>query len=482
MKLTVSDIASAVHAPAPEGAAGEVEVSGLAWDSREVVPGDLYVAFAGERVDGHEFAEAAIDAGAVAILATREVEAIAPVIIVEDAARAVTDLARYWREQLTGTVIGLTGSSGKTTTKNLVRDVLVHDLSVVATKANQNNELGVPATLLAADESTDAIVVEMGMRGRGQIAELAEVAQPDWGIITNVGTSHMELLGSRDEIARAKAELFEALPEGRGIAFVNADDEYAAFVCDHARLEERGITSVYYSCKTDLATSRNSDAWPYVWASDIEFDGDGRPAFTMNAVGFEQLDLEESNGSAPCTLLLAGMHNVSNACAAAAVGLASGMSLESCCKALEAANPEKGRQVVRRSESGFMVVDDAYNANPDSMNASLRTFAVMSVTGKRYAVLGDMLELGDFSREGHEQVGELAARSSLDALVCVGELSQHIARAALSAGMPEGFVTTCANAAEAYEAISNMLEPGDAVLVKASHSIGLERVVEGLVR
>ena len=246
MKISVADLANAVHAPRIDGAAGEVTVTGLTWDSRNVAPGDLYVAFAGERVDGHDFAEAAVDAGAVAILATRAVDAVAPVIIVDDVFGAVTELARYWRDQLTGTVIGLTGSSGKTTTKNLVRDVLSHDLAVVATKANQNNELGVPATLLAADDDTDAIVVEMGMRGRGQIAQLADIAKPDWGLITNVGTSHIELLGSRDEIAHAKAELFEALPEGRGLAFVNADDEYAERLCDFAHACEFVLSVLHH--------------------------------------------------------------------------------------------------------------------------------------------------------------------------------------------------------------------------------------------
>ncbi|MBQ9002746.1 MAG: UDP-N-acetylmuramoyl-tripeptide--D-alanyl-D-alanine ligase [Eggerthellaceae bacterium] len=477
MLITVADLASAVGAPRIDGAAGDVVVTGLTWDSRDVAPGDLYVAFAGERVDGHDFAEAAVDAGAVAVLATRDVDAVVPVIIVSDVAAAITDLAKYWREQLTGTVVGLTGSSGKTTTKNLVRDVLAHDLTVVATKANQNNELGVPATLLTADHETDVVVVEMGMRGRGQIAELAEIAQPDWGLITNVGTSHMELLGSRDEIANAKAELYEALPESYDFAFVNADDDYADYLLERGRFEERGVTPVYYSTAEDPA-----ERTPLVWASDVVFDGEGCPTFTMNAVGFEQLDLEESNGSMQCTLLLRGMHNVSNACAAAAVGLASGMTLASCCAALEAANPEKGRQVVHRTESGLTVIDDAYNANPDSMAASLSTFAAMSVAGRRLAVLGDMLELGDLSRESHERVGAQAAKAGLDALVCVGELSRSIASGAVAAGMPESAVTTCDDAASALELVASGLAPGDAVRVTASHSIGLERVVEGLVR
>jgi UDP-N-acetylmuramoyl-tripeptide--D-alanyl-D-alanine ligase len=220
---------------------------------------------------------------------------------------------------------------------------------------------------------------------------------------------------------------------------------------------------------------------PLVWASDVSLDGEGRPTFTLNAVGFGQLGLEEAHGSRTLTLELRGLHNVSNACAAAAIGLASGMSIESCCRALEAARPEKGRQVIHRTEGAITVVDDAYNANPDSMAASLATFAALDVPGKRIAVLGDMLELGDYARKSHEKVGMQAAASKLDELICVGELAQHIAAGARQAGMDEHSIVLCANAAEALEALQGTLRAGDAVLVKASHSIGLEHVVEGLV-
>ncbi len=483
MDLSVADIAKAVKAECPAGTE-DVRVTGFTWDSRAVAPGDLYIALEGDRVDGHDFAAAAVDAGAVAVLATRYVDAVAAIIVVPDMNRAINDLACYWRGCLGGTVIGLTGSSGKTTTKNLIRDVLSSEKSVVATKANQNNELGVPATLFAANPDVNAVVVEMGMRGRGQITELTDIAKPDWGLITNVGTSHIELLGSREEIARAKAELFEALPDGHGIAFVNAADDYAAELCAYARLEERGVQIVLYNgtgASTDVLTSDESTPPPFVWASDVSLDGEGRPTFTLNAVGFGQLGLEEAHGSRVCTLELRGLHNVSNACAAAAIGLASGMSIESCCRALESARPEKGRQVIHRTEGAITVVDDAYNANPDSMAVSLATFAALDVPGKRIAVLGDMLELGDFARSSHEKVGEQAAASKLDRLICVGDLAQHIAFGARKAGMSEHAIVLCANADEALAALQGTLRAGDAVLVKASHSIGLEHVVEGLV-
>ena len=234
MRLQLSEIASAVNA-AQTIEANDL-VTGITWDSREVAPGDLYVALPGERVDGHDFIDAAYRAGACAALVSREVQADYPVLRVADTQQALVDLARYWRGKLQGTVVGLTGSTGKTTTKNLVRDVLAHGASVVATKANQNNELGVPRTLLNAEADTNMVVVEMGMRGQGQIAELCEYAKPDWGLVTNVGESHIELLGSRQNIAHAKAELLSALPDGLGIAFVNAADDYAVELVRHARL------------------------------------------------------------------------------------------------------------------------------------------------------------------------------------------------------------------------------------------------------
>ena len=484
MRLSVSEITAAVAGSCDS--AGDTMVTGVTWDSREVKPGDLYVALPGERVDGHDFADAAAAAGAVAALVSRPVGADIAAIVVPDTSAALTELAAYWRTKLTGLVIGLTGSSGKTSTKNLVRDVLSHGASVVATAANQNNELGVPRTLMNADADTNAVVVEMGMRGSGQIAELCEIAKPDWGLVTNVGESHIELLGSREAIAHAKAELLAALPENGGIAFVNAADEYAVEVCKHAGLFERDVKVVFFEGGDawknvdDLAIFDGSFRHPFVWGSDISLDAEGRPSFTMHAAQFDGIGLPDADGKCACTLELRGIHNVSNACSAAAVGLAAGLSLKQCCAALAQSQPEKGRQRMIHTKSGLTVIDDAYNANPDSMAASLATFSAIDVNGKRVAVLGDMLELGDFAREGHERMGRLAAKFQVDALVCVGELSRAMASSAIGAGMDPSVVWTCDDALSALEITRALVDEGDAVLVKASHSIGLEAVVEGL--
>ena len=493
MHLSIEEIAEFCAGVIEAPGALDAMVAGVTWDSREVKHGDLYVAIPGNRVDGHDFVAAACDAGAVAVLVSHDLDeavmeklhfASCAVVKVADTAQALVDLARGWRGCIAGSVVGITGSSGKTTTKNLVRDVLASAMDVTATKANQNNELGVPRTVLAADEDTDAVVVEMGMRGEGQIAALCSFVKPDMGLVTNVGTSHIELLGSRENIALAKGELLDALPAG-GIAFLNAEDDYTHFLVEELQLDDRGVRTVFYAGNDDftntgeLGVFQNAD--PFVWADAISYDDEGRPTFTVHARHFEEMGLPEVNGDVECTLQLRGAHNVTNACAATAVGLAMGMSLSQCCAALADAQPERGRQQVLRIEPGITIVDDSYNANPDSMKAALSMFASMDVAGKRIAVLGDMGELGDYSEEGHMQVGRIAAKSGLDALVCVGTKARGIAEAAREAGFPADAITEVKTAHDAVPVVRAMLGEGDAVLAKASHSMELNRVVEGLM-
>lgn len=445
----------------------------VTWDSREVVQGSLFVALPGNNVDGHRFISDALSRGAVAALVTYMVPIECPQILVEDTALAFARLAAYWRGKLKGVVIGLTGSTGKTSTKGLVRDVLVWAGSVVATKANQNNELGVPNTILCADIDTDYVVVEMGMRGLGQISDLCDIAHPDWGIITNVGQSHCELLGSRDNIARAKAELFCALPP-QGVAFVNTDCDFAAQVVQYGELISRGVQMVTVSTRAD---GRSIDLGESkVFAANITLDQEGRPSFMLCSQ-----DEMQSLQTAPCTLKMHGLHNVSNACMAAAVGLRAGLSIEQCANALALAQSEEGRQSFKQTKQGMLVIDDAYNANPDSMKAALDTFAALSINGKRVAVLGDMGELGDLSLEAHRSVGRMAAKAGVDTLICAGELARDIAQGAIDAGLPEESVQILENATDALKRVEDTLNPQDAVLVKASHFMGFNRIVEGLM-
>ena len=488
---------------------------GITWDSRDVCAGDIYVALPGEQVDGHAFVASALRAGALGALVMQPLdnatcilarELGVAIIEVPNTAAAVTDIAREWRTHLHGRVVALTGSTGKTTTKNLVRDVLASKYDTVATAGNQNNELGVPKTLLTANPETEAIVVEMGMRGTGQIAELCAFARPDWGLITNVGESHIELLGSRENIARAKAELFRELPEGSGFALVNAADDFSNLMREVAHLDTRRIHTVLFDGSPEAAARRESygaldAARPAVWAEHIELDEQGRPHFELHARGFDEValqanlmadysagikgDLAEEGASseetASVALTLRGLHNVGNACAAAAVGRAFGMTLDEVACALAHAEPEAGRQEVLRARDGFVVINDAYNANPDSMRASLTTFCSLNVAGRRIAVLGDMKELGNFAQACHSGIGQLAAGMPLDKIVCMGDLARHIGEGAQSAGMDPNRIVYVQTVAEVLSELESCLESHDAVLVKASHSMGLDRVVEGLI-
>lgn len=485
MRLSLGEIAACTGGSfSVEPADRNAVASSLTWDSRTARPGCVYVALPGERVDGHDFAAAAVRAGAVCVLASHELdaeaqqaarEAGAGVVLVADTAAAVTDLARAWRARLKGTVVGITGSTGKTTTKNLVRDVLAAAGTTAATAGNQNNELGVPNTVLAADEDTQFVVVEMGMRGLGQIAALCAFVRPAWGLVTNVGESHIELLGSREGIARAKAELVAALPGEGGMAFLNGADDMTEAVWEAAGAAS-GVERVCFDGSG--AFDPASQPGPAVWAEDVALDAEGRPTFTLAARGFGAAGASR----VPCTLALRGAHNVSNACSAAAVGLAAGLSLEACAAALSASQPEAGRQEVLRAAGGFTVVDDAYNANPDSMRASLATFCALDVSGRRIAVLGDMGELGAFAPACHARVGAYAAACPLDLLVCVGDLARGIAQAAQEAGMDPARIACVPAHAEALDYVRPRVAAGDAVLVKASHFMGLHRVAEGLVR
>ena len=438
----------------------------VAIDSREVRPGAAFIAFPGERVDGHAFAQEALSRGARVLVLTRDDPEAAAVVEadprhelalvrVDDATAAVQALAMRHREHLTCPVIGVTGSSGKTTTKDLLRAVLATRLSVVATEGNRNNEIGVPLTLLEAGPATGAVVLEMAMRGHGQIARLCEIGRPTVGLVTNVGQTHIELLGSEQAIASAKAELVRAVPAA-GRVFLNGDDEWSRMMEDVAE-----APATYYG------TAEGVD----VRARDVETDPDGRPSFT----------LDTSSGSVAVALAFPGRHNAYNAAAAAAVGLHLGITLEEIGRGLSEARPSSMRMEVFESAGGVTVINDAYNANPTAMRAALRTLADVESGGRRVAVLGDMAELGSLSELAHFGLGEYAASLPIDRLVVVGEGAGRIADGAVRAGMAETSIVRCATSDEAAEAVGELLLPGDVVLLKASRIMGLERVVEGII-
>lgn len=441
-------------------------VNGLAIDSREVQPGAVFVAFAGESADGHQFIPSALSEGARAIIVTRDDEQVraafetttrtdAVLVLVADAQRAVEALGSWHRERLMCPVIGVTGSTGKTTTKDFLRSVLSVGMRVVATSGNRNNELGVPLTLMEAGVETEALVVEMAMRGAGQITHLCRIARPDLGLVTNVGVSHVELLGSEAAIASAKGELVQAIPPA-GRVFLNGDD---------------GWTDVLSASSSAPITRYGVGENANVRAVDMTVAEDGTPAFVIVA------DEESVHVQLP----IPGRHNVYNALAAAGIGLHLGLTLEEVARGLEGATFSKWRMESFQSASGITVINDAYNANPVSMRAAISALGDIPTKGRRVAVLGDMAELGSLAELAHFQLGGELTHTTLDVLVTVGERARRIAEGAVASGMNPEWVRPCVTADEASEVLDDIAEPGDTVLVKGSRVMGLERVVEGMI-
>jgi UDP-N-acetylmuramoyl-tripeptide--D-alanyl-D-alanine ligase len=431
------------------------EATGVALDSREVRPGDLFVALSGERADGHDFLASAFSAGASGALVGREGDHGGPAVVVADTSRALLNLAADERRDLRATIVGITGSTGKTSVKDLTATVLATRFRVHASPRSFNTEVGVPITLLSAESEADVIVCEMGSRGLGHITLLTEAARPDVGVVTNVGLAHMEMFGTRQAVADAKAELVESLPED-GIAILNADDPVVRSF--DTRTAARVIR---------FGTATDAD----VRARDLVLDGEGRPSFTLaTSAGVERVELS-----------LSGEHMAWNALAAAACGIGLGLTAGECAAALKEARVSPWRMEVLQTPAGLRVLNDAYNANPASMAAALRTARVMAGEGRCVAVLGEMAELGSISVEEHERVGELVARLGIERLITVGDAAQVIAVAAVRVGVEPERVTRCSTVEGALEAVASHARPGDLVLVKASRVVGLERLAERLM-
>ncbi|MGE3960428.1 MAG: UDP-N-acetylmuramoyl-tripeptide--D-alanyl-D-alanine ligase [Dehalococcoidia bacterium] len=417
-------------------------------DSRQAQPGDLFVALPGERVDGHDFAAVAVDAGARGVIASRDVDGVedVPVFLVDDTLGALQDLGAAWRAALPDLeVVGITGSVGKTTTKAITAAVIGHAFRVQANPLNYNNEISVPLCLLELRPGTQRAVIEMGMYVRGDIATLCRWAKPRTGIVLNVGPTHLERAGSMEAIAAAKRELPESLP-AEGFAVLNIDDPAVKAMA--AQTKARVIW---------FGLAPGAD----VRGSDIE---------SLGAEGF-RFTLEFRGEQRRLLVRLPGAHLVSNVLAAAAAGLADGMSLSAVAEAIEALQVPTRMRVIPLPD-GTRIVDDTYNAQPASMLAALDLMDEMP--GRHVALLGDMLELGDASRYEHERVGERAGEV-LDALVTLGDHARLLGETAQRTG--HGEVHHASSREEAAALLQALVRPGDAVLIKGSHALGLDAVV-----
>ena len=431
-------------------------------DSRRAGPGGLFAAVAGERADGHDFASAAVAAGAVAVLATRPVPApsvLAPSILVGDVPAALAALARFVTDSLPAVAIaGITGSSGKTTTKDLAAQLIERLGPTIAPAGSFNNEFGHPLTVLRADASTRYLVLELSARGPGHIAYLCGVAPPRYGAVLNVGHAHAGEFGGLDQVAQAKGELVEALPAG-GVAILNADDPRVLAMA--ARTTARVVTFGVH------------DRTAPVRAADVRLDDLGRPSFTLLT----------PQGSAPVTLRLHGAHNVPNALAAAALAGELGLGLADIADGLCAAVARsRWRMEVHRRGDGVTVINDAYNANPESVRAAVAALSHLARDGRAFAILGHMAELGASSPASHEDVGEFAARADLAGLIAVGEEAAPMLAGARRVRSWTGEALAVPDGAAALDALANQLKPGDVVLVKASRAVHLEGVAAVLAR
>ncbi|MFC7962114.1 UDP-N-acetylmuramoyl-tripeptide--D-alanyl-D-alanine ligase [Rhodococcoides kroppenstedtii] len=483
--LSIGEIADIVGGTLHDVPDPDVRVTGtVEFDSRKVTAGGVFLALPGERVDGHDHAADAVAAGAVVVLATRPVGV--PAVVVEPTPRpdlpaydptgagpaVLAALAALASASVTGlienglTVVGITGSSGKTSTKDLIRAVLERAGTVVAPPGSFNNELGHPWTVLRADETTRFLVLELSARGRGHIAELARIAPPRIGVELNVGTAHLGEFGSRENIAEAKSELVQALPAAAdgGVAVLNADDRLVAAMAEKTTAR---VVTYGHGGSADVR------------ATDVVLDAEARASFTLHTV----------SGSAPVALQVHGEHQVSNALSAAAVGLECGMALDDIAAALGDARAASERRMdVRTRPDGVTVINDSYNANPDSVRAALKALVTMaradrSSARRSWAVLGEMAELGEDSVIEHDRIGRLAVRLAVDKLVVVGtgRPSHGMHQGAVMEGSWGDESVLVPDADAAVELLREQVAPGDLVLVKASQSVRLWTVAEAVL-
>lgn len=432
----------------------DAEVTSIATDSRDVVPGALFVALPGERTDGGRFVPQAFASGAGGVLVRDGLTVDGPAVFVRSTGEAMMMLARDERARMSARVIAVTGANGKTSTKDMTAAVLAASFRTHSSRESYNNEVGLPSTILSAPPDAEVVVAEMGARHVGDVAILCGIARPDIAIVTNVGVAHLEMFGSWERIVEASSEPVEALgPDG--IAILNADD---AVVASYAgRCRGRVVT---------FGLSRGAD----VRAEDLKLGSDGCATFTLSCAA-QRVSME---------LPVPGEHMVSNALAAAATGVTLGVPLDVCAAALAGARLSPWRMETFTTADGVRVVNDAYNANPESTAAALRTARWMAGDGRLIAVLGMMAELGPVAAQEHERIGELAARVHVDRLIAVGETARGIAIAGVREGVEPENVACYDDPNDVLDDVRRSAGPGDLVLFKGSRVAGLDRLAEAM--
>lgn len=425
------------------------EVSSIYTDSRKIEQDSLFIPIVGERVDGHDFIENVFSKGALVTLSEKKLDSGFPYVLVESSLQALKDLAEFYLEQLAIPVVGITGSVGKTSTKEMIASVLAQKYCTLKTDGNFNNEIGLPLTVFRLREEHQVAVLEMGISDFGEMSRLTKIAKPDVAVITNIGLCHLENLGSRDGILKAKTEIFEGL-RSNGTIVLNGDDDKLATIEQY-----EGIRPVFFGY------DKNHE----IYADEIENLG-------LKGVSCK---IHTKQGAFHAHIPVPGVHMVMNAMAACGVGLALGLNLQQIRDGIQSLKPVSGRTNILCGER-YTVIDDCYNANPVSMKASVDV--LMGAIGRKVCILGDMFELGEKEEELHRQVGEYIAGKELDLLVTIGSLSRNISQA--SAVNEHCQCVHFDSKEHAFRMLPELLKQGDSILVKASHGMHFTEIVEYL--
>jgi UDP-N-acetylmuramoyl-tripeptide--D-alanyl-D-alanine ligase len=454
-RFTVGDILKATGGSLVKGSL-KSNVGGISTDSRTLEQDDLFVALIGERFDGHEFIPQAVEQGAAGLVVSKDVgdSPVEDIVLVGDTLQALGDIARLYRKMFDIPLVGITGSNGKTTTKDMTASILSHKYQVLKNEGNLNNAIGVPMTLFRLSRAHEIAIIEMGTGSPGEMSHLVEVAQPDVAVVTNIGPTHLEFFGSVDAVAIEKGLLVQAASS----VVLNADDPRSAKMRD--LVDGR---AVLFGLEQAGLTGKD------VLAADIGQDQYGRPEFT----------LVTGKGRIRVHLPSLGKHNIYNALAAASVGILFNVPLDGIRNGLELYEGASKRmqEVIL---DGVRIIDDTYNSNPVSLRAAVDFLSQLECDGKRIAVIGDMLELGEQSDELHREAGSFIAGSQISTLVTVGDKASRIAEGALSDGFSSNRIFICGSNTEASERLRQIMDGGDIVLIKGSRGMKMEEIVESL--
>lgn len=446
--ITLEAIAKAVNGKISDEKYNNIIIENITTDTRKIAEGDLFIPLKGENFDGHNFIQQAFESGALCCLSAENIETYKPCIYVSDTRVALRDLAEYYISLFNIPVVGITGSVGKTTTKDMIASVLMQKYNVLKTEGNFNNEIGLPLTVFRITDDTEVVVLEMGMNSFGEIHNLSKIAKPDIAVITNVGVSHIENLGSREGILKAKCEIFDYI-KNNGTAILNIDNDM-------------------------LKTLEGKTSFKTLWygienKKDIYADN-----IVKNGVESISCDIHMNNEMFNVCIPVPGEHMVLNAMAAALVGKTLDLSISEIKRGIEEFVPTKMRMAVFKTKNGTTLINDAYNANPVSMKASIDVLS--GVEGEKIAILGDMFELGDFAEKMHYDTGVYAAQKNIDKIICIGNISKSMYEGAVSLGGNAFYFETQEDFFE--NGFEKLINKGATVLVKASRGMHFEKTAE----